>query len=129
MIHLIGPYRCTDQLSVWYVPSFTELYQVYQHMVHGSIPMYRPYRSPVRLVHTAHIERYVTVLRTLIFSSWLIGYITIGYCISIICNIFIIAGTFSMTNEHLFSWFFLKCKISWFLLILELKMRALKFEP
>ena len=42
MGHLIDPYRCTNQLLVWYVLSLTEMYQAYQHMIHEGIPMYRP---------------------------------------------------------------------------------------
>lgn len=30
----IVPYRCTDQLSVRYVPSYTKLYRAYWHIVH-----------------------------------------------------------------------------------------------
>lgn len=56
MVRLTGLYRCTNQLSVRYVPSCTELYRAYQHMVHGGhtnvrpilvscrTGMYRPYR-------------------------------------------------------------------------------------
>lgn len=35
MVRLIGLYWCTNQLTVWYVPSCTELYRAYQHMIHG----------------------------------------------------------------------------------------------
>lgn len=69
MIRLTDPYQCTDQLSVRYVPSYTESYQVYQHMAQEGVPMDHPYRSPIGPIHTTHTERYVTVQRTLALNN------------------------------------------------------------
>lgn len=60
IVRLIDPYRCIEQLSVRYVPSCTEPYQAYRHMVHRGIPIDDPFRSPVRPVHTAPLsDRYI----------------------------------------------------------------------
>lgn len=70
--------------SYWSIPIYrptvntvhTKLYQAYRHIVYGGIPMYRPYRSLVGLVHTARIEWYVMVLQIIVCSlvkPWAFG--------------------------------------------------------
>lgn len=55
MVRLTNPYRYIEQLSVQYIPSCTEPYQAYRHMVHRGIPMNHPFQSLVGPVHTAPI--------------------------------------------------------------------------
>lgn len=68
MICITGPYRCTNQLSVWYVPSCIDHIDTWYTKVYRCT---RPYRSFVGLVHTFCIERYVSVCQTLIKNSTL----------------------------------------------------------
>lgn len=69
LVHLTGLYQCTNQLLVQYVPSCAKPYQVYQHMIHRGIPMYRPYQSAIGLLCTTHTKQYTMVWRTLAYSN------------------------------------------------------------
>lgn len=53
-VHFTGPYQCTNQLSIWYVPNYTDPYWAYRYIVYGSILMYHPYQSLVEPVYTMY---------------------------------------------------------------------------
>lgn len=58
MVHLTDPYRLV--VGTVYTKLYRAILSVPTHCTWG-IPIYRPYRSPVRSIHVAHTERYATV--------------------------------------------------------------------
>ncbi|RRT44793.1 hypothetical protein B296_00045167 [Ensete ventricosum] len=59
MVRITGPYRCTDQLSVRCVSSYTE-YTITQYT---GVSQCTAHTGPLSDLHTAHTERYTSICK------------------------------------------------------------------